>query len=303
MAAIKPSVLNLLDQNVNLALQRGIASAPPPVWSKFASEIPSSNKSEVYPWLKAIPGMREWLGPRQMNNVSASGYELKNKKWEDTIALDADDVEDNNVAIYTPAIEQLGNEAVVHLDQYMAETLEAGRTTACWDGQFFFDTDHPQDADAPGGTTYSNYYATDGTDNSSHALAEATFAKLWAKFGEFRKENGQPLGLVPDTIIVPPALAITAFRVLNMGSIAPAAALGGGAANVQQENPLKGLVEIVVCPRLTSATAWYLGVCKRPIKPLLLQMRKRADKLVRKDQAADDNVFFENKLVYGIDGR
>lgn len=295
--------LTLIFQNLNMAFMRGLSDGPPPLWQKYATEVPSTTREEIYPWLKAIPGMREWLGPRVFNNLSSSSYRLTNKDWEDGIAVDANDIKDDRVGLYAPLVQELGVQARVHPDKLMAQILEAGRTTACWDGQFFFDTDHPQDADNPAGTTYSNYYATDGTDASSHAFSESTLAKLWQKFAEFKKENGDPMGLVPDTVMVPPALAIAATRVLNMTFVASGAAAGGGSNSIMQENPLKGLVDLVVNPYLTSSTKWYLMKCKGTIKPLILQMRERADKLVRKDQETDDNVFLERKYLYGVAGR
>ena len=47
---------------------------------------------------------------------------------------------------------------------------------------------------------------------------------------------------------------------------------------------------------------WFLMDTRRPLKPLILQMRKRPE-FVRKDDPKDDNVFTRNELVYGVDDR
>lgn len=47
---------------------------------------------------------------------------------------------------------------------------------------------------------------------------------------------------------------------------------------------------------------WVLADATRPLKPIILQMRRKPE-LVGKNQAADDNVFWEKELVWGADGR
>lgn len=300
---INPTVLTEVYRSMNAAYRKGfLGDSPAPVWNQFATEIPSTTREEIYPWLKSIPGMREWLGQRVKNNLSGAQYRLKNRKWENTIEVSREDIEDDRIGLYAPIAEQLGVEARVHLDVFMAQVVEAGTTTTCWDGQFFFDTDHPQDADNPGGTTYTNYYATAGTEGN-HALSESTLGKLWQKGAEFKKENGEPIGITFDTIMVPPALSITARRILNSTFVASANPAGGGSAGVVQSNTLHGLVDVIDNPYLTSTTAWYLMVTKRPLKPFILQMHTRADKLTRRDRDEDDNVFNEDVYAYGVRGR
>jgi phage major head subunit gpT-like protein len=47
---------------------------------------------------------------------------------------------------------------------------------------------------------------------------------------------------------------------------------------------------------------WFMLDTTRSIKPLLLQMRREAT-FVAKDKPDDDNVFENNELRYGVDGR
>ena len=48
------------------------------------------------------------------------------------------DPPDSTITRYTP----LATEAMYHPDQLFFEALVAGESTACFDGQYFFDTDH-----------------------------------------------------------------------------------------------------------------------------------------------------------------
>lgn len=64
-------------------------------YTDVAMVVPSSTGSEQYGWMKQISGMREWLGPRVVNNISLAGYTITNRKFENTIGLARTDVEDD----------------------------------------------------------------------------------------------------------------------------------------------------------------------------------------------------------------
>lgn len=53
-----------------------------PTYEKVATVVPSTSESETYAWLGDIPGMREWIGEREIQNLSGSAYTIKNKDFE-----------------------------------------------------------------------------------------------------------------------------------------------------------------------------------------------------------------------------
>jgi len=129
-----------------------------PFYEKVAMVVPSSVREESYAWLGAFPKMREWVGDRQIKNLSLSSYSLKNKDWEATIEVDRNDVEDDAIGIYKPIISELGRAAGVHPDELVFQVLKDGFATTCYDGQYFFDTDHPV-----AGASVSNFGGGAGT--------------------------------------------------------------------------------------------------------------------------------------------
>ena len=44
--------------------------------------------------------MREWIGDREIQNLSASDYTIKNKDYELTVGVDRNDIEDDTLGIY-----------------------------------------------------------------------------------------------------------------------------------------------------------------------------------------------------------
>lgn len=175
-------------------------------WTDVAMEVPSDTRQENYDWLGDLPMMREWIGDRVIRDLSAFHYDIVNKDFEATIEVDRNDIEDDRVGIHRPRIMALSDAARRHADILVFGLLASGASRTCYDGQYFFDTDHPM-----GDVSVSNY--------------------------------------------------------------------GGG-----------------------SGTAWYLMDLSRPIKPLILQIRKRPE-FVAMDRPEDEHLFMRKKFRYGVDDR
>lgn len=112
-------------------------------YALIATTVPATTKEQRYGWLGKIASVREWLGPRVVQNISESDYSIREKKWELTIGVDRDDIETDNLGIYSPLFEEMGQSTGAKWDQLVFGALLGGFTTNCYDGQFFFDTDHP----------------------------------------------------------------------------------------------------------------------------------------------------------------
>jgi phage major head subunit gpT-like protein len=115
----------------------------PSTYGRVATTVPSTHKSEDYGWLGKVPSVREWFGSRVVQNLSESSYTIKNRPFELTVGVDRDDIRDDNLGIYTPLFASLGESVAAWPDQLVWPLLLAGFATNCYDGQFFFDTDHP----------------------------------------------------------------------------------------------------------------------------------------------------------------
>ncbi|GLK85692.1 Mu-like prophage major head subunit gpT family protein [Ancylobacter defluvii] len=126
----------------NAAFQRGLGQAAP-MWERIATRVTSTTKTEEYGWIGKIPNMREWIGDRQVQNLSNSGYSVTNKDFELTIGVDRNDIEDDTLGIYSPLFEEMGRSSGANYDQLSWALLKAGFATPCYDKQYFFDTDHP----------------------------------------------------------------------------------------------------------------------------------------------------------------
>lgn len=118
-------------------------SAAPALFEKIAMVVPSTTKQEVYAWLGTVTRFREWIGDRVIQNITTHDFTIKNKSFENTIGVDRDDIEDDSIGLYAPVVGQLGQDARQHPDELVFGLLKNGFTGKCYDGQYFFDTDHP----------------------------------------------------------------------------------------------------------------------------------------------------------------
>ena len=133
--------------------------ATPKLKDRVAQTIRSSTAQNNYGWLNSISGMREWIGGRVIDNLSESNYAIVNKHFEKTVGVDRNDIEDDNLGTYATAFALMGNAVSALPEQLVWNLLKAGFTTNCFDGQFFFDTDHPIVLEDGSTGTYAN---TDG---------------------------------------------------------------------------------------------------------------------------------------------
>ncbi|MGE4302451.1 MAG: Mu-like prophage major head subunit gpT family protein [Novosphingobium sp.] len=134
--------LQTLYRTFNTLFQGGLGQVDSQ-WKSIATEVPSTTKDNEYGWLGKFPKMREWLGDRVVHGMLAHGYTIKNRDFELTIGVDRNDIEDDNIGIYNPLFTEMGMAAGAHPDELVWEVWQAAFDTPCYDGQGFFDTDHP----------------------------------------------------------------------------------------------------------------------------------------------------------------
>ena len=106
---ITSDLINQLYITVSAAFADGLGTAESQ-YEKIAMVVPSSSRENVYPWLGTLPSMRKWAGDRVIRNLSTHDYSIKNEKFESTLAVKRDDLEDDQVGIYGPLFRDMGAE-------------------------------------------------------------------------------------------------------------------------------------------------------------------------------------------------
>jgi len=259
--------------------------AAPSIWEKTTMKVPSGSTQNDYTWLSRFPKMRKWLGDKVIKALEAFKYTIVNDDWEATVEVDRNDIEDDNIGIYAPQAQEAGFSAKQLPDEIDADLKNNSFANLCYDGQYFYDIDHDV-----AGSSVSN--------KGTAALSAATKAGAAASYGaarlaimEFTDDEGRPLGLIPNLLEVPPALEATARILLTNPKLED-----------DKPNPYNGTAEILINPRLTSSTAWFLHVTNRPLKPFIFQDRK-TPVFVQQTTPDSDNVFMRKKFRFGAEAR
>ena len=254
-------------------------------WQEIAMLIPSSSSRNDYRWLSKFPRMQEWIGEKVIKQFEGFRYTIDNKDWEATIEVDRNDIEDDMLGVYEPQARMAGYSAKRFPDEIVFELVNNGFVNLCYDGKAFFAADHPV-----GEREVSN--------KGTKALAGDTLANAMASFGAARTalrkqtdEEGRPIGVNPDLLLVPPALVDTAQALMT------AERLEDGKANIY-----KGAARVLDSAWLESDTAWYLMDTKLPVKPFIYQERKKPQFVQQTDESAD-TVFLRHHYRFGVECR
>lgn len=250
----------------------------PVTYQQIATTVPSTTRDQSYNWLGQMPQMREWIGEREIQNINAYDYVIKNKKFEMTISVSRDDIEDDTYGAYNPMFQNMGECAALHPNKQCYGALMTGFDNLCYDGKPFFSADHPV-----GKKKISNL----GTKRLSLDAYKAGRTAVMSMVGD----KGNSLALVPDLLVVSPACEEMGRQILE-------AEYMNGSSNVY-----KGTAKLLIEPELASKPEqWYLLCTSRAIKPIIYQERKKI-KFVSKTADNDDNVFMKDEFLYGADGR
>lgn len=170
MAIVNSATLNNLRTTVrgefNIAFKNANETS---LYKRLATTIKSTSKTNTYDWLGKFPQMREWVGKRVLKDMSEASYQITNKKYEATLGVDRADIEDDNLGLYSTIAQSMGQEANDFLDREIAKLLKNGFATTCYDGQNFFDEEHPvfEKVDGTGSKKLvSNIYKKNPSDSS-----------------------------------------------------------------------------------------------------------------------------------------
>lgn len=153
---ITPEALRALFTGYKANFQQGFSSLGEAsnLYLQISTVVPSTSASEVYPYLRSIPGMREWVGDRVVHALGSGKFRITNRKFEHTEGVGRDQIEDDSYGLFAPLMTEMGRLAAEHPNLLLVDTLE--ENPVCYDGQNLFDSDHPVIVNEGQTTTQAN---------------------------------------------------------------------------------------------------------------------------------------------------
>lgn len=161
-------------------------------WIDSVSNLFDSNQeSETYKWLGMAPAMREWIGGRQAKGFRTDGITIVNKNFEATLEVLVDEIRRDKTGQVMVRVRELAERTNAHWASLLSALLIAGESTACYDGQFFFDTDHSEDDSGSQSNDITSDIATT-TAPTSGEMETAILKSIEAILG-FKDNQGEPM--------------------------------------------------------------------------------------------------------------
>jgi phage major head subunit gpT-like protein len=275
---------------VLLALETGSAA-----WvTALAMKTSSDQASENYAWLGAPPSMHEFIGKRQLDELAETSFVISNVDHEANLRIKSKDMRRDK----TGQIQVRINQFAERVNDYPAKLLTAlimnGESKLCYDGQYFFDTDHSEGKSG----TQSNDITHDVTTTSAPTVDEfsAALMKAIQQMYGFKDDQGEPINQSAKqfTVMVPVAFMTVAFLAVT--------ALLGDNGRSAMIPALKGkfTIDIEVNPRLTWTDRFAVFRTDGNVKPSILQEEDGGVDVV----AIGDGSEYEQlnkEQIYGVD--
>jgi hypothetical protein len=255
-------------------------------YTKLLRVMPFEGKSERLIWLLET-ALMEQLTPNdggesggslnfdQLSTVTqeffpayhARGYKIGKMKWLNALQAGQLDFVESWMA-------QQGQVAAYYPQQLLAMTLLNGANLTCFDGQNFFSTAHPYNANISGLGSYANTFtgASSGSgstfypgalpidDTQSVDVALINLGKALAYIrGHVRQPNGlHPRNLIPKYIICPPRMQARVELLCNANFIGLAASGGAAAADIKDFLRKYRMTEPLVAPEIDGSMSWTI---------------------------------------------
>ncbi len=253
-----------------------LAAAPTGWADRIGFRVDSDQESETYKWLGQVPAMRQWLGGRQAKGLTTNGLTIVNLPFEATLEVLKDELRRDKTGQVMVRIRELAQSAALHWEELLSTLINNGATGVCYDGQYFFDTDHTEGNNTTNQSnklniTVSSLPVTNKgstTAPSAGTMREAILQGLQAMLG-FKDNENRPLNTTAKTFQVQVPLSFWSSALAAVGL--PQIDVGEG--NILNAlTTMEGLkIEVVANPRLTFTDKFAIFRTDAAVKPFILQ--------------------------------
>jgi len=305
----------------------------PDFWKDVATEVPFPSLQHVDGWIGMVPKPRMWRGPRVVHEPAAQTFTVESRPWEHTMGIDRFTMDADFMGIFADTTIHQARQARRQPNYWLRDLIEAsGDFTNAGvatqnpqlgtDGLPFFSTAHLQNIYSPSSATYSNDFIGGGINvaggapggSGANILVGGQFSPtsvmtLAEYMMQFKGEDGETLGVMPNLAMFPAALFGESQLVLVEMSFAPpqwaTIGAGSGALGAQvgaADNPIRRFgINPLINRYLNNGNRWYLMDSTRSRRPLAWGVH-RAPVFAIRVAETDTSVFDNHRYLFGIWG-
>jgi len=258
----------------------------------------SDQASEEYKWLGMAPVMREWIGGRSAKGFRENGIEIKNLDFEATMEVLIKELKRDKTGQILVRIREMADRTNAHWAKLLSTLIINGESNTCYDGQYFFDTDHSegdsgaQDNDLSIDISELPCNQHGSTTAPSPEEMELSILQIIQAILGFKDDQGEPMneGAKSFIVMVPVPFMSAALAAINNP------VLTSGRTNTIATADFE--IKPVVNTRLTWTTKLAVFRADGNVKPFIRQ----EEELVKLDAIAEGSEleFNEKKHRYGV---
>jgi phage major head subunit gpT-like protein len=270
----------------------------------------SDQESETYKWLGQVPTMRNWVGGRQAKGFTTNGLTIENKHFEATLEIPLVDLRRDKTGQIEVRINELADRTNTHWAQLLSKLLTNGESTVCYDGQYYFDTDHKDEGqnNANGNNPQSNKIQVDLTQFSdqidggkvgsptspSEAALRMAILRTIQQIISFTDDQGEPMNENASKFLV---VVPTSLWYLAKAAVSVPLSVGGSTNMVK----ILGDIDISISPnpRLKWSDKFAVFRTDSSVKPFIRQEEKGIQ--LKAIAEGSELEFKHDKHWYGVD--
>jgi len=268
-----PFTDRLQSRDIIPLIVKALDTPPAPWFDMLCNRVNSDKDSEVYTWLGSAPRMRPWKGGRKPATLGQNEFRVPNLEFEASLEIPTRWLKRDHTSQIRMKIGEMGESAADHKFELISATIDTAPATVCYDGQYFFDTDH-QEGESP---VQSNITTVDIALPTAPTAAEMETAILTGIQNIYgivddkgRKTNGSAKSF---SVMVP----LNHMRALATALKADVIVEGGGprSSNMRAVGSLMGIqIQGIVNPRLTWTDQFCICRDDAAVKPFVYQVEE-----------------------------
>ena len=266
---------------------------PAAAWvNRLAAKMNSNQASETYAWLGMSPAMAEWAGGRKAQDLREFSFSINNKEHEASLYVKTSELRRDKTGQLMVRINELVDRAVYYPAKLLSTLIENGESTTCYDGQYFFDTDHSEGDSGTQDNDITSAAAT-GTSPSADEMRTAIIKSVKQLLG-FKDDRGELVNATARSfeVMVPLEYMQPALEAV----VLPTVSTGG--ANIIPNMP-EFSIGVTVNPQLTWTTKFATFVNDGSMRPFILQEEVPATPVAIAE--GSEMEVKEKRHMYGVD--
>jgi len=249
-------------------------------WGLIAQRVTSNQKSETYPWVADHGGATEWKGEREPGAGAENYLTVTNLDYEVSWKVMRDALRYSKYGQMEMQANGRGRVMGNYINELVLTLIASAASTATYTGDgatYVAAADH---SEGNSGTQ---------TNLGSTALTDASLTAARVAMMKLKDARGKAIGIVGDTLVVPPDLEKMALTLVQSERIV------GYADN--DTNVHRGAYRVLVNPFMTDTNDWALLCTTGHVKPLIWQEVQAPSPV----EILKDDLKINKQVFYGSD--